>query len=433
MFNKSALLLAVTLALSVAATPSTSAPAVESKRSIPLPKRASLTLPNGVFNKDRVIAETVKTINKHRNNLINLKNNKGLEDFNPGAHIREPATLPADVEARILEKRQSEKLTDEDSDEEWAGTISIGTPAQKVPDRLRQCTAGSSDLWIPSSSCTSSTCSSKSKFKISSSSTATKKSGTFTIEYQDKSTVSGPIYTDTVSVAGVSAKGQYFSPVTTLSSSFANDPIDGILGLAFPAISNIGENPFFVTAANAGTFDANQFGFYLASSGSTLYLGGTDESKYSGDIEYVPVDSSNGFWQAQGAKLKVGSSTVLTGIDTIIDSGTTLAYGPSATIKKVYAKVPGSKLFDSENGLYSFPCNSVPEISFNYGGNDWTISADNFNLGQTEEGSSDCVGALGVTDLGLGNSVLLLGDAFMKNTYTVFDFDQTAVGFAELA
>ena len=27
----------------------------------------------------------------------------------------------------------------------------------------------------------------------------------------------------------------------------------------------------------------------------------------------------------------------------------------------------------------------------------------------------------------------LLGDAFMKNVYTIFDFDQDAVGFADLA
>jgi hypothetical protein len=33
---------------------------------------------------------------------------------------------------RRAEKRQSEKLTDEDSDEEWAGKISIGTPAQSA-------------------------------------------------------------------------------------------------------------------------------------------------------------------------------------------------------------------------------------------------------------------------------------------------------------
>lgn len=44
-----------------------------------------------------------------------------------------------------------------------------------------------------------------------------------------------------VNVAGVAVKNQYFSPVTTLSSSFADDPIDGLLGLAYPAISNLGE------------------------------------------------------------------------------------------------------------------------------------------------------------------------------------------------
>jgi cathepsin D len=56
-----------------------------------------------------------------------------------------------------------------------------------------------------------------------------------------------------------------------------------------------------------------------------------------------------------------------------------------------------------------------------------------FNLGATEDGSSDCVGALAGQDLGLGDNVWLLGDSFMKNVYSVFSFDQNAVGFADLA
>jgi len=259
-----------------------------------------------------------------------------------------------------------------------------------------------------------------------------KKSGTFSIEYGDGSTVSGPIYTDTVTVAGVTATKQYLSGVTTLSSSFSSDPADGILGLAFPAISSLNEDPFFVTANSDGAVDANQFGFLLASSGSELYLGGTDTSKYTGDIEFNSIDSSTGFWQTTGAKVLVGSSSVVTGIDAIIDSGTTLAYGPPADVKKLYAKVAGSKVYDSSQGLYSFPCDSPPEISFSWGGKTWTISSDNINLGTTESGSSDCVSALGGQDLGLGDGVWLLGDTFMKNQYTVFDFDQ-GVGFAELS
>ncbi|KAJ7616455.1 hypothetical protein FB45DRAFT_872919 [Roridomyces roridus] len=66
-------------------------------------------------------------------------------------------------------------------------------------------------------------------------------------------------------------------------------------------------------------------------------------------------------------------------------------------------------------------------------GRSWHISAENFNLGRTDTGSSDCVGAVGGLDSGLGDSVWLLGDVFMKNMYTVFDLGKETVGFAELA
>lgn len=125
---------------------------------------------------------------KHRANLINLEKNVGRHVFKEGAEIKPLAVVPAS-----LSKRQKEALTDEDEDTEWAGTISIGTPAQKF---LIDFDTGSSDLWIPSSSCKSSTCSSKKKYTASSSSTGTKKSGSFSIEYGDGSTVSGPVYTD---------------------------------------------------------------------------------------------------------------------------------------------------------------------------------------------------------------------------------------------
>ncbi|KAJ6453581.1 acid protease [Mycena sanguinolenta] len=434
MFNKSSLLLAVTLAVSVAAGPfAASSEPMKRGTAIPMGKRVSLTKEDGVFDHDKAIASTILTANKHRANLINLQKNKGASAFRQGAEIKPLRNIPIDVEARMQQravKRQAEALTDEDSDEEWAGTISIGTPAQKF---VIDFDTGSSDLWVPSSSCTSSTCSSKSKFKSSSSSTYKKQSGTFSIQYGDGSTVSGPIASDTVAVAGVKVTNQAFSPVTTLSSSFADDPADGILGLAFPAISNLQANPFFVNADSQGTVNANQFAFYLASSGSELFLGGTDQDLFTGDIEFNSVDSSGGFWQVTGGGAKVGSSSVLSGIETIIDSGTTLAYGPPDDVKEIFAKVSGSKLFDSTNGFYSFPCDTPPSISFNWGGQDWTISADNLNLGQTESGSKDCVAALAAQDLGLGDNVFLLGDTFMKNVYTVFDFDQEAVGFAQLA
>lgn len=49
-------------------------------------------------------------------------------------------------------------------------------------------------------------------------------------------------------------------------------------------------------------------------------------------------------------------------------------------VKTFYSKVPGAKIFDSENGLYSFPCSSVPVVSFSWGGAKWPITAAKFVL-----------------------------------------------------
>ncbi|RPD78649.1 acid protease [Lentinus tigrinus ALCF2SS1-7] len=420
MFCK-ATLLTVALGLMASASPITTKQGVR----IPLGKRATLQNEDGTFNYEKAVIQTVNTINKHRANLINLEKNVGAHAFKEGAFIKELATLPAS-----LAKRQSESLTDEEDDLEWAGTISIGTPGQKF---LIDFDTGSSDLWVPSSSCTSSTCKSKSRYTASSSSTSSKKTGSFSIEYGDGSTVSGPVYTDTVTVAGVSVTKQSFSPVTTLSSSFNGDPIDGILGLAYPAISNLNANPFFNTAIQQGVVDEGVFGFKLASSGSELYLGGANDELYSGEIEYHDVDTSTGFWQITGAKAYVGSKAVVSNFETIIDSGTTIMYGPPSAVKTFYKAISGSGVYDSSEGYYYYPCDSPPSVSFSWGGQKWAITEENFSLGETETGSGKCVGALAGQDIGLGSNVWLLGDSFMKNVYTAFSFDEDAVGFAALA
>ncbi|EED77425.1 predicted protein [Postia placenta Mad-698-R] len=170
----------------------------------------------------------------------------------------------------------------------------------------------------------------------------------------------------------------------------------------------------------------------LASSGSELYLGGTDTSLYTGAIEYHTVTGS-GFWQASGAKVYANNNLGGSGFQTVIDSGTTIMYGPPSAVKAFYAQVPGSQVYDSSNGFYSFPCNSVPKVAFNWGGKNWTVSAANFNLGKTSSTSNQCVGALAGENLGLGNNVWLLGDSFMKNVYSVFSFDKNSVGFATLS
>ena len=213
-----------------------------------------------------------------------------------------------------------------------------------------------------------------------------------------------------MTVGGVKVTDQYLAAVTKESSEFQSDPSDGLLGLAFPAISNLGHDPFFFTAISQGTAKEGRFGFKLASSGSELFVGGTNSDLYKGDIEYHDLSSNNGFWQIGGASVSVNGKSVADSFDTIIDSGSTIITAPTDAAKSFWDAVDGSDVYDSSQGLYSYPCDSAPEVSFSWGGKDWAISSENLSLGETESGSGTCVGAISGGDLGLGDNVWLLGD-----------------------
>jgi len=112
---------------------------------IHLGKRQSLSKPDGTFDLDKAIAQTVAVRNKHRQNLINLERNVGRKAFNEveafllhcmlclslfcvffqGAEIKPLAVLP-----QYHQKRQANPLTDQGDGAEWTGPISIGSPSQ---------------------------------------------------------------------------------------------------------------------------------------------------------------------------------------------------------------------------------------------------------------------------------------------------------------
>lgn len=127
-------------------------------------------------------------------------------------------------------------------------------------------------------------------------------------------------------------------------------------------------------------------------------------------------------------------------------------YGPPVSVAAFYGGFPGALDFDYRHGLYQFPCNQTPAVAFSWGGQIWNISAEkyvglyivvssstdsltfhSFNLGQTQKGSSMCIGALVGQDMGLGTNVWLIGDSFMKNVYSIFSFERNSVGFASLS
>ncbi|CDO74021.1 hypothetical protein BN946_scf185043.g70 [Trametes cinnabarina] len=386
-------------------------------------RRNTLTRADNTFDHDHAIRQNVKIINKYRANLINMQRNTGRLPVNV-------VSVPplANLSHMLLGKRQTVPLTDLDGDSEWAGNISIGDPPTTF---FIDIDTGSSDLWVPSLSCAQ--CGSKAKYDPSASSGSVAQNVSFQIQYGDGSTAAGSVYTDKVTVGGIAATNQFFAAVTQESSEFVNDPADGILGLGFPPISNLNQDPFLITAFKQHPELTNVFAIKLEKTNSELHIGDLNVSAFTGAIEYHNLSSADGFWQIGNAAALVNGRSVVSGFQTVIDSGTTIMYGPPDAVQEVYQTVNGSTLFDETNGFWSYPCATPPQIAFSWGESSWGIRTENWDLGETAVGSGRCVGALAGQDLGLGSDVWLLGDSFMKNVYTAFSFEAYAVGFAALA
>lgn len=151
--------------------------------------------------------------------------------------------------------------------------------------------------------------------------TGTKLSGsTWSISYGDGSSASGDVYKDTVTVGGVKATGQAVEAAKKISSQFVQDQNnDGLLGLAFSSINTVSpkaQTTFFDTVK--GQLDSPLFAVTLKHSAPGSYdFGYIDDSKYTGDLTYTDVDSSEGFWTFTASSYKVGTGSAgssITGI-----------------------------------------------------------------------------------------------------------------------
>jgi cathepsin D len=93
--------------------------------------------------------------------------------------------------------------------------------------------------------------------------------------------------------------------------------------MAFPALSNLNQDPFFTTATKQKAVSQSVFGFKLAANGSELFLGGTNKTLFTGNLEFHKVDPKVGFWQVPGASVTSNGKKAASNFETIIDSGTT--------------------------------------------------------------------------------------------------------------
>ena len=246
--------------------------------------------------------------------------------------------------------------------------------------------------------------------------------------------------------------------VTNESAGF-DDTIDGIMGLAFGALSAsiASTKTVFENMMAQKLVDQGIFSFYLGKSslqgGGEFIFGGMDLDRVAPgkEITYTPVTRAR-YWQikinnvfvngksvvnngggggaaagASGKKHKgVHKENDLTGI---MDTGTTLMVVPEKLGQAIHQRIKGAKL---EDPSYTVPCDLAKHytgarVELEIEGKRFGIPFEDLVREETEQAGT-CYSGIQTSSA----EFLIIGDVFIKNNYVVFDQANKRVGIAPL-
>ncbi|KAK4512495.1 uncharacterized protein ATC70_003196 [Mucor velutinosus] len=380
---------------------------------------------------------------------------------------------------------------------EYLIEIGIGTPPQFFNVTLD---TGSADCWVPAQTCPTSMCP-HTRFNNQKSTSFKPLSQQLAISYGVGS-AKGTYAAETLTLG--SADGVALSNFTVglvsntnniLMASMAEDgdsaPSNGIFGLGYPNLSmKTGEKPghFVMGLYQAKAISEPIFSIFLNSQsayGSTgeMLLGGMDNSKYTGQMQYAPVISydvstymvspnlganmtsreansqeSHLYWAVPGQGVETSggykqNSKTLQGY--ILDTGTTLTYVPPSVAKSVVMSVTQNAKttqLDAINGVYRVSCSTAKQtgsVSFLVSSSPATASTSPISIqvpiadlviplddARTAATSKSCMFGIAPSPVGLdltSGETWILGESTLRSLYTVYDLKENRVGFAKLA
>lgn len=339
--------------------------------------------------------------------------------------------------------------------------VSIGTNGQQFS---LQVDTGSSDLWVASTSCSSSACGGTAGHSYDPSASGTSTGYDFRIQYL-AGVVSGPVYWDRFDVGGYSVEYQALAAATSVSDETLAPNYNGILGLALPLNSIIAQNiaPVTDNSPDGAAWASNLFSITPTSNAPasrflslSLSRPGSDRIPALFGIgkhppELVPdpsqihyastVSESIGslFWKTSvrditvwvgGQERRVDIGRSRTGAvfpSAVIDSGVPFIFTTSKVANAIYGAID---VHPAQDGKYYVPCRTPLNM---------TITLDSrppmplHPLDVTAEPPQDnnaefCVGLIQAADSQLTNPTtsdigdMILGVPFMRNVYTVMAY-----------
>jgi hypothetical protein len=329
--------------------------------------------------------------------------------------------------ARAAARAHGEIPENDYSDLVYIADVQVGTPPQTfqvVAD------TGSSNFWIPDKTCRGTPCANKHKFDKSASSTYGRDGRPFAIQYGTGS-CQGTLGVDTVSFGGIVAEQTTFGQATVLASFFADQPLDGILGMGWPQIAVDGVTPVVHQMIQNNELDEARFGVWMTEEtggdgtiAGEITLGGIDTTKFTGDITYTRV-TRKGYWQFNINGAKVNGQNVARSGSAISDTGTSLIVGPTSTVRSIASALGGR--FNPQQGLYTVDCSkvdSLPDVVFTIENKDFAVTSKSYVL------RLDGLCLLGFESLSGAPIDWILGDVFIRDWYQIYDIGGSQIGFA---
>ncbi|KAJ1332104.1 hypothetical protein BSLG_009037 [Batrachochytrium salamandrivorans] len=263
---------------------------------------------------------------------------------------------------------------------------------------------GSSNLWVPSTRCSSIACWLHHRYDAGQSSTYVANGTEFAIQY-GTGVWRGVISQDTLTIGDLTIEGQGFGEsVKEPGITFAVGRFDGIFGLGFDTISVEKVVPPLYNLVHQNQLEAPLFG---------VWLGGSSES--------------------EGGEITFDLSTTTTLMDPLV--GSSLFALPVAEAEAINAAIGGKKNWSGQYVVDCATVSSLPELTLQFGGHKFPLSGEDYtlkvNAGPIGGGGDQCIsGFMGLDIPAPAGPIWIVGDVFLRKYYTVYDLGNARVGFA---
>ncbi|XP_065209277.1 uncharacterized protein LOC135837811 [Planococcus citri] len=328
---------------------------------------------------------------------------------------------------------------DDNNSVEFYGTISIGTPPQKVNVSFD---VEFGTTHVLSSYCNTSLCRAQRPSAYNHKSSKTSRyEDDFDRKFSEQLT--GAFVYDNITIGNIHLQNEPFLVTTHTQYNnifYDGRPFDGRVGLNNNTFGL--ENSYIRHCKNLGL--KKKFSLYTNypwnNDTSELMLCGEDNTKFRGNLQYVTLMDSEIArpWHVamQSVLLHHNDESVpvmeFPGRYFSLDPNLPYIRGPRDDIERIYKVLNATP--SKHKKLKQVDCktiHSLPNITFRTVDNNFTLTGNDYIRQMTQNGQRVCIVRLDIPDRNFSNSIWTIGNVFNRKFYTVFDVEMGRIGFAE--